>query len=226
VRPVRRHPRPRQSRVPGSAGNIWLERTGPLRLDASAGHVTADGITGNAEISTGSGKVRIGEVEGTAVVKNSNGDTTIDAVTGDVRVRAANGDIRVARAGAGVDAKAEFVDAERAAGQRERPGIVGQSRDDPRRLRVGAGPVQIQAPVLGSDPPGDGRHRRVIAVVAGHRDTTPARRGDRLRGRLNCPRQVPASRALGRPGRHVARSSVQVDVAGMSRHHRNGREGH
>ncbi|WP_240197055.1 DUF4097 family beta strand repeat-containing protein [Nonomuraea lactucae] len=88
-----------------SAGNFWLERTGPLRLDTSAGHVTADGITGDAEISTGSGKVQIGEVEGTAVVKNSNGDTTIDVVTGDVRVRGANGGIRVERAGAGVNAK-------------------------------------------------------------------------------------------------------------------------
>lgn len=94
-----------ECRFKTSAGNLWLERTGPLRLDTSAGHVTADGITGNAEISTGSGKVQIGEVEGTAVVKNSNGDTTIDAVTGDVRVRAANGDICVERAGAGVDAK-------------------------------------------------------------------------------------------------------------------------
>ena len=88
-----------------SAGNLWLDRTGPVRLKTSAGHVTADGIAGNAEISTGSGKVQIGEVEGTAVVKNSNGDTTIDAVTGDVRVRAANGAISVDRAGAGVDAK-------------------------------------------------------------------------------------------------------------------------
>jgi DUF4097 and DUF4098 domain-containing protein YvlB len=88
-----------------SVGNFWLERTGPLRLDTSTGHVTAGGITGNAEISTGTGKVQIGEVEGTAVVKNSNGNTTIDAVTGNVRVRAANGDIHVERAGAGVDAK-------------------------------------------------------------------------------------------------------------------------
>ncbi|HTF12899.1 MAG TPA: DUF4097 family beta strand repeat-containing protein, partial [Asanoa sp.] len=94
-----------ECRLKTSAGNFWLERTGPLRLDTSAGHITADGITGNAEISTGSGKVQIGAVEGSAVVKNSNGDTTIDAVTGDVRVRAANGDIRVERAGAGVDAK-------------------------------------------------------------------------------------------------------------------------
>jgi DUF4097 and DUF4098 domain-containing protein YvlB len=94
-----------QCRLKTSAGNVWLERTGPLRLHTGAGHVTAGGIAGNAEISTGSGKIQIGEVEGTAVVKNSNGNTTIDAVTGDVRVRAANGDIHIGRAGAGVDAK-------------------------------------------------------------------------------------------------------------------------
>ncbi len=94
-----------ECRLKTSAGNVRLERTGPLRLDTAAGHVTADRITGNAEISTGSGKVRLGEVEGTAVIKNSNGDTTIGAITGEVRVRAANGDISVDRAGADVDAK-------------------------------------------------------------------------------------------------------------------------
>ncbi|MGX7669189.1 DUF4097 family beta strand repeat-containing protein [Plantactinospora sp. DSM 117369] len=94
-----------QCRLKTSAGNVGLERTGPLRLDTSAGHVTAGGISGNAEISTGSGKIQIGEIDGTAVVKNSNGDTTIDAVTGEVRVRAANGNIHIERAGAGVDAK-------------------------------------------------------------------------------------------------------------------------
>jgi DUF4097 and DUF4098 domain-containing protein YvlB len=94
-----------ECRFKTSAGNVRLERTGPLRVDTAAGRITADGVAGNAEIYTGSGKVRIGEVEGTVVVKNSNGDTTIDAVTGDVRVRAANGDISVDRACAGVEAK-------------------------------------------------------------------------------------------------------------------------
>ncbi|MFC7329076.1 DUF4097 family beta strand repeat-containing protein [Marinactinospora rubrisoli] len=88
-----------------SAGNVQLDRTGPLRLDTSAGHVTVGGVAGDADISTGSGKVQIGEIEGSAVVKNSNGATTIDTVTGDLRVRAANGDIHVGRAQAGVDAK-------------------------------------------------------------------------------------------------------------------------
>ncbi|MEH1101895.1 DUF4097 family beta strand repeat-containing protein [Micromonospora sp. CPCC 205561] len=88
-----------------TTGDIWLERTGPLRLHTGFGHVTAGGVTGSAEISTGSGRIRIGEIEGTAEVKNSNGDTTIGAVVGDLRVRNANGAIDIGRAGAGVDAK-------------------------------------------------------------------------------------------------------------------------
>jgi DUF4097 and DUF4098 domain-containing protein YvlB len=94
-----------ECRLKTSQGHLWLERTGPLRLNTGAGDVTAGAVTGDAEVSTGTGKIQIGDVEGAAVVKNSNGDTTIDAVAGDVRVRAANGDIAVGRAGAGVDAK-------------------------------------------------------------------------------------------------------------------------
>ncbi len=94
-----------QCRLKTSAGNVWAERTGPLRLDTSVGHITVDGVNGNAEISTGSGKIRVGGVEGTAVIKNSNGDTVIEKITGDLRVRSANGDIQVDRAGAGADVK-------------------------------------------------------------------------------------------------------------------------
>jgi DUF4097 and DUF4098 domain-containing protein YvlB len=94
-----------ESRFKTSAGDIRLERTGPLRLHSGAGHVTVDGVAGNAEISTGTGRVRVGEVDGTAVVKSSNGDIVIDAVAGDVRMRTANGEISIDRAGAGVDAK-------------------------------------------------------------------------------------------------------------------------
>ncbi|HEY3608934.1 MAG TPA: DUF4097 family beta strand repeat-containing protein [Pseudonocardiaceae bacterium] len=94
-----------ECRLKTSAGNLRLERTGPLRLDSGAGHITVDGAAGDAEIYTGNGKVRVGEVEGTAVVKSSNGDIMIEAVTGDARVRTANGEISIDRAGAGVDAK-------------------------------------------------------------------------------------------------------------------------
>jgi DUF4097 and DUF4098 domain-containing protein YvlB len=94
-----------ECRFKTGAGNVRLERTGPLRVDTGAGDVTADGVAGNAEIHTGSGKVRGGEIEGSVVVKNSNGDIMIGAVTGDARVRTANGEISIDRAGAGVEAK-------------------------------------------------------------------------------------------------------------------------
>ncbi|MFD1518198.1 DUF4097 family beta strand repeat-containing protein [Pseudonocardia yunnanensis] len=94
-----------ECRFKTGAGNAQLERTGPLRLNTGAGHLTVDGVAGNAELSTGTGKVRLGNIEGTAVVKSSNGDIVIDAVAADVRVRTANGEISIDRAGAGVEAK-------------------------------------------------------------------------------------------------------------------------
>jgi DUF4097 and DUF4098 domain-containing protein YvlB len=94
-----------ECRFKTGAGNAQLERTGPLRLNTGAGHLTVDGVAGNAELSTGTGKVRLGNIEGTAVVKSSNGDIMIDAVVDDVRVRTANGEISIDRAAAGVEAK-------------------------------------------------------------------------------------------------------------------------
>ena len=87
-----------------SAGHFRLGRTGRLRLDTT-GHITVDGVVGDAEVATGSGRVRIGEIDGAAVVENSNGRTDLGTVTGALRVRSANGDISVDRAEAGVDAK-------------------------------------------------------------------------------------------------------------------------
>jgi hypothetical protein len=87
-----------------SAGHIRLGRTGRLRLDTT-GHVTVDGVVGDAEVATGSGRVHINEIDGAAVVENSNGPTDLGTVTGALRVRSTNGDISVRRAEAGVDAK-------------------------------------------------------------------------------------------------------------------------
>ena len=94
-----------ETRLKNSVGDFRFERTGPLTLDTSTGHVSAEQVAGNADIRTGSGKVGIGRVEGNAVVKNSNGLTEIGAVTGDARLRSANGDISVDQAGAGLEAK-------------------------------------------------------------------------------------------------------------------------
>ncbi|GGM85357.1 DUF4097 domain-containing protein [Dactylosporangium sucinum] len=94
-----------ECRFKTSVGHFRLDRTGQLRLDTTAGHVTVEAVTGTAEVATGTGQVRIGEVGGAAVVKNSNGNTEIGTVTGDLRARSANGFISVDRADAGVDAK-------------------------------------------------------------------------------------------------------------------------
>jgi DUF4097 and DUF4098 domain-containing protein YvlB len=87
-----------------SAGNIQLDRTGPLKVDTGAGQVSVGAVTGNAEIKTGSGNVRVGTVAGSLVVKNSNGNTEIGAVEGELKARAANGDITAERVGSLVEA--------------------------------------------------------------------------------------------------------------------------
>lgn len=94
-----------ECRFKSSVGHARLDRTGPLRLHTSAGHVSVEGVAGDAEVSTGTGRIRIGEIEGGATIKNSDGGTDIGAVGGEARVRSANGDITVDRAGGGVDAK-------------------------------------------------------------------------------------------------------------------------
>jgi DUF4097 and DUF4098 domain-containing protein YvlB len=94
-----------ECQVKSGAGNVELDRTGPLHLRTGAGNVTVAEVDGDAEISTASGTVRIGAIDGGAVVKNSNGPTTIGKVAGDLRLRASNGELSVAEAAAGVDAK-------------------------------------------------------------------------------------------------------------------------
>ncbi|EHR52455.1 hypothetical protein SacmaDRAFT_4267 [Saccharomonospora marina XMU15] len=94
-----------ECRFKSSAGHARLDRTGPLRLNTSAGHVSVEGVAGDAEVTTGTGRIRIGEIHGGATVKNSNGNTDIGSIGGEARVRSANGDIAVERAGSGVEAK-------------------------------------------------------------------------------------------------------------------------
>ncbi|WP_199435161.1 DUF4097 family beta strand repeat-containing protein [Qaidamihabitans albus] len=94
-----------ECRFKSSAGHARLDRTGPLRLNTSAGHISVEAVAGDAEVTTGTGRIRIGEIDGSATIKNSNGNTDIGAIGGEVRVRSANGDIAVDRAGGGVDAK-------------------------------------------------------------------------------------------------------------------------
>jgi DUF4097 and DUF4098 domain-containing protein YvlB len=86
------------------AGSIDVEEAGPVDLQAGAGPITVDHVSGNAEITTGSGRLRVSHVDGHAVIKNSNGDTWVGEATSDVRVSTANGAIEIGSAGADVTA--------------------------------------------------------------------------------------------------------------------------
>ncbi len=167
-----------ESRFKTSAGNLWLEQTGSLRVDTSAGHVSVDTIAGDADISTSSGKVQIGEVKGSVVVKNSNGETGIDAVTGDVRVRASNGDIRVDRAAAGVDLKTS--NGSIRLGEVVRGSVVLGHLDGRPRYRHRRGDRRLAA----------GRHRvRPRAQPAGDHRSPRGVRGDRRGARAHLLRR-------------------------------------
>ena len=87
-----------------SAGDIRVDRAGPVRLGTGAGRVVVDAVAGRSEIS-GSGVMQIGEIDGPALVKNQNGSISIGEVTGDLRCSSANGDISIERALGAVEAR-------------------------------------------------------------------------------------------------------------------------
>ena len=91
-------------RVKMGAGDVELDRVGPLDLHTGAGAITVEHVAGNAEITTGSGRLRVSQIDGSAVIKNSNGETSVGDITGDLRVNAGNGAILVSRAAADVTA--------------------------------------------------------------------------------------------------------------------------
>jgi DUF4097 and DUF4098 domain-containing protein YvlB len=87
-----------------SAGEISLVQAARVKL-TTAGDITLERVTGDAELATATGDVRAGEIDGSAVIKNSNGDTRIGEVGGDLRIKAANGDIDVEHAHGSITAK-------------------------------------------------------------------------------------------------------------------------
>lgn len=84
-------------RIKTGAGDIRLDQTGQLHIEAGAGSVTVHGAAGNTEI-TGAGDMRLRAIDGKAEIKNLNGKTWVGEITGGLRVRSANGDITVERA--------------------------------------------------------------------------------------------------------------------------------
>lgn len=93
-----------ECRFTTATGNIRLDHTGPLHLNAGVGSITIGRAVGRAEV-TGAGDVRIRAIDGPAVIKNLNGDTWVGEVTGDLRCKAANGNITVDRVHAAISAK-------------------------------------------------------------------------------------------------------------------------
>jgi len=91
-------------RVKTGAGEVELDKVGPVDLHSGAGAITVDQISGHAEITTASGRLRVSQIDGSAVIKNSNGDTWVGEITGNLRVNAANGAVSVGRATADVTA--------------------------------------------------------------------------------------------------------------------------
>jgi DUF4097 and DUF4098 domain-containing protein YvlB len=122
-------------RVRCGAGDVQLDRVGPLTLETGAGRVDVDAVAGRADLSTGSGRLQVREIDGPAVVKNSNGDSRLGLVTGDLRVNAANGDITVDRAGSGVVASTA-----------NGAIIVGAAARGTASLKTGFGEIEIGIP--------------------------------------------------------------------------------
>ena len=86
-------------------GGVELDRAETLTVKTGIGDVTADRVTGHADVTSGSGDIRLRALDSSAVVKNSNGDTWVGEAGGDLRVSAANGRISVDVARASVVAK-------------------------------------------------------------------------------------------------------------------------
>lgn len=93
-----------ECRYATGAGEIRLERAGPVQVSTGAGRVSVDVAEGKSEI-TGSGQMRIGELQGPSVVKNLNGAIWIGLAAGDLRCSSSNGEISVDRALGAVEAK-------------------------------------------------------------------------------------------------------------------------
>ncbi len=93
-----------ECRYTTGAGDIRLERAGPVHVSTGAGRVGVDVVEGKSEI-TGSGQMRLGELQGPALVKNLNGAIWIGLAADDLRCSSSNGDISVDRALGAVEAK-------------------------------------------------------------------------------------------------------------------------
>jgi DUF4097 and DUF4098 domain-containing protein YvlB len=91
-----------ECRLNVASGDIQLEQTAALWLEASNGDVTVGRAAGEVAVSSASGDVRLRQIDGAATIRNSNGESWVGEIAGDLQVSAANGDVVVERARAGV----------------------------------------------------------------------------------------------------------------------------
>ena len=95
-----------ECRLKSAMGDIELEETGGLFLEAGSSDVTIGRATGRVEVVLGSGTARLARIDGPSVVKNTNGDVWIGVARQDALLTAANGSIALDQAQASVEAKA------------------------------------------------------------------------------------------------------------------------
>ncbi|MEU5836172.1 DUF4097 family beta strand repeat-containing protein [Streptomyces diacarni] len=93
-------------RFKSGVGDVKLEETGGLSLEAGSGDISVSRVNGRAEIVLGSGSAWLAEIAGPGVVKNSNGDLWVGVARDEVWLTAANGWVSVDRAHGSVQAKA------------------------------------------------------------------------------------------------------------------------
>ncbi|WP_369202012.1 DUF4097 domain-containing protein [Streptomyces sp. PU-14G] len=95
-----------ECRFKSGMGDVELEETDGLHLEAGSSDLTVHRVNGRAEVILGSGTARLAEILGPGVVKNSNGDLWIGEARDDVWLTAANGWVSLDRAHGSVQAKA------------------------------------------------------------------------------------------------------------------------
>jgi DUF4097 and DUF4098 domain-containing protein YvlB len=75
-----------------------------LAIDAAAGEVVAQDITGDVKVKTASGDIRLGAVAGRLDVAAASGDVHVRSVAGDVVAKTASGDIDIGEVSGSVSA--------------------------------------------------------------------------------------------------------------------------
>jgi DUF4097 and DUF4098 domain-containing protein YvlB len=75
-----------------------------LAIDAAAGDVVAEDISGDVKVKTASGDIRLGAVGGRLEVAAASGEVLVRSVAGDVTAKTASGDIEIGEVAGSVSA--------------------------------------------------------------------------------------------------------------------------